>query len=535
MRCVHLLLLCAVLVLPASGQAVPGERVFYPDDPVWEDPDRLDVPPPAPTTPTQYYDLLLHTFGSPSDYEGPALNVNTLGEVPNSSWYTNRHYRHPMTLDELRAGPNTGPGPSRDAPWTVVAGKREGASRGMQVVDERGDRYLLKFDPPGHPEMATAAEVITTKLFHALGYNVPENHIIYFTRAQLVPGDEATYTTLAGEERPLTAAVIDTLLAQTYRYEDGRYRALASRFIEGEPIGPFPYFGTRPDDANDIYLHEARRELRGLRVFSAWVNHYDARSANTLDAVVTENGRTFVRHYLIDFGSTLGSGATSRVPRWIGHEYVIEWRPVLERAVTLGFGASSWIDIDYLDHPSLGRWEAQHFDPERWKTRYPNPAFERADAADTFWAARQVMQFSDEALRAIVATGQYSDPAAERYVARTLMRRRDEIGEAYLWFGGGLDRFGVEEKTLRWDDLLVRHRLAGRLPERTVRWRTFDNTTGHAGTAFATRTTGEDQVRLPETTAPFLLAEIETAAVGRTRVYLRREGGSYEVVGLRRE
>jgi len=43
---------------------------------------------------------------------GPALNVNTLGEVPDSSWFTNRLGRYDMTIDEVVRGPNQVEGPA---------------------------------------------------------------------------------------------------------------------------------------------------------------------------------------------------------------------------------------------------------------------------------------------------------------------------------------------------------------------------------------------------------------------------------------
>ena len=58
---------------------------------------------------------------------------------------------------------------------------------------------------------------------------------------------------------------------------------VASKGISGKDVGPFKYFGTRPDDPNDIHPHEHRRELRAMRVFGAWLNHDDSRAINTRD------------------------------------------------------------------------------------------------------------------------------------------------------------------------------------------------------------------------------------------------------------
>ena len=67
---------------------------FYPDDPVLVDNDKLDVPvKPREIELSDMYDRFGHMFkdwgASPIGSE--AKNVNTLDEVPDSSWFTNRH------------------------------------------------------------------------------------------------------------------------------------------------------------------------------------------------------------------------------------------------------------------------------------------------------------------------------------------------------------------------------------------------------------------------------------------------------------
>ena len=51
---------------------------------------------------------------------------------------------------------------------------------------------------------------------------------------------------------------------------------------------------------------------------------------------------------------------------------------------------------------------------------------------DAFWAARRVAAFTDDMIRAAVHTGQFSDPAAEKYLADVLIKRRDKIKSIYL-------------------------------------------------------------------------------------------------------
>ena len=121
------------------------------------------------------------------------------------------------------------------------------------------------------------------------------------------------------------------LLENVPRDADGTLRAAAGRLLPGRMIGGFKYQGTRPDDPNDIVPHEHRRELRALRVFGAWTNLTDMKAGNTLDTVVTENGRSIVRHYLQDVGSTFGVGAAGPHDPNEGWEHIYEGGPTRKR------------------------------------------------------------------------------------------------------------------------------------------------------------------------------------------------------------
>src|SRR5215467_11385161 len=59
-----------------------------------------------------------------------ASNVNALDEVPDSSWYTNRHHLHPMTIEQLVRGPDRGKPPDFTNA-TVIKAKTTGVSPGF--------------------------------------------------------------------------------------------------------------------------------------------------------------------------------------------------------------------------------------------------------------------------------------------------------------------------------------------------------------------------------------------------------------------
>ena len=172
--------------------------------------------------------------------------------------------------------------------------------------------------------------------------------------------------------------------------------------MPGKVVGQFRFTGTRSDDPNDIYPHERRRELRGMRVFAAWLNHDDAAVDQQHRHLRPEGGRRYIRHYLQDFGSNLGSGSTSAQQPRGGYEYLLEGDKWGQGAAPSASGGATGTKVQDPANPSLGNIEAEFFQPWKWKTEYPQPAFDRMDDADAFWAASLASRFTNPMIEAIV-------------------------------------------------------------------------------------------------------------------------------------
>jgi len=254
----------------------------------------------------------------------------------------------------------------------------------------------------------------------------------------------------------MTQPDLDEILRYPVREPDGRIRAFTSKMLNGKPAGPFAYSGTRSDDPNDIIPHQDRRELRGLIAISAFLNHYDMKGPNSLDMYVTENGRSYVKHYLIDFGSTLGAGAHGPKSAFKGHVYgTFDYRDILLNIFTLGLYVHPWEKIKYQDIKGVGRFEADAYNPGNWKPSYQNAALMHATNLDGYWGAKIVMAFTDEHIKAIVKEAKYSDPRAEEYMTHTLIKRRDKTGRYWYNKVNPLDRFKVDKHVLHFDDMAV--------------------------------------------------------------------------------
>ncbi|HEY6613129.1 MAG TPA: hypothetical protein VIZ32_01380 [Vicinamibacterales bacterium] len=533
----------AALTSAALGVGVAIEPKFYSDDPILRDPETQNASGVQEIDISEGYDFLENSFFDSGDHTNKrAVNVNTIDEVPDSSWFTNRIGREAWTVDRLVRGPDTSTGPS--GTLTIVAGKMEGIAPGFTARDSTGQLYFIKFDPSSNPEMASGAEVISTKLFYAFGYHVPENYLATIRREALDIGEGAPLRDKDGR-RMMKPRDLDALLRRTARQADGSYRAIASKALEGKPAGHFRYYGTRPDDPNDIYPHEHRRELRGMAVFAAWLNHDDSRSINNLDTLVRDSNRTVIRHNLLDFGSTLGSGTLQVQSTRAGNEYLWDARPTLITMMTLGLYVRPWIRVSYPDIPAVGRIESTQFDPERWKPEYPNAAFENARPEDRFWAARIVAALPDEAIRPIVDTAKYSDPKATNYLTDTILARKNKVLK--VWLNGTNPVVNPQLSPageLTFENAAQKAGVGPAAERYTIQWSSFDNASS------THKDVGSEQLAtsLKAQVPPDLLSARPEYVAALVRafhadhpawsqplmLYFRRAGESWSLVGLER-
>jgi len=314
-----------------------------------------------------------------------AKNLDENGEVPDSSFYTNRQI---VGVDPaiLARGPNRGPVPS--GPFKILKIKDKGVSPGFIGEDENGHKYLIKLEDTNHSGLAGTAEIVTSRIYWALGYFVPETYLVTINGT--------------GDER-----------------FDGK-RGLASRFVPGEVLGSFKFDWVRD-----------RREFRGLKLAAAWLNDTDRAGQNTLAAVEND----LITFYLLDFNGSLGSyrGGIPKEP-WIGCRYELDVeKQIIGLFSILSLGLirdRPCVQGEIVESRSLG-YLSMTVDPDQWRAEKPNTAFNSMTEEDAIWMARKMAQFSREQLAAIVAEAKIDETEVERLVEILLSRREGILREYF--------------------------------------------------------------------------------------------------------
>jgi len=344
-------------------------------------------------------------------------DVNALDDVPESSWFNHRlGYREMTPAEIVKGAQKLGP---PQAPYRVVKLKDEGTNPGFHIKDSRGHRYLVKLDSARTVRFETTINFVVSRLFWAWGYNTPEDYVFHF-----YPDD------LRVEEgRGLTQADLEAVLLRTIPEKNGSYRTTASLFLKGTVLGHPAQIGYRADDPQDRIPHEAMRVLRALKVFCALVQQTAMRSDNMLDVYEGPAGEGFVRHYLIDFGETMGVHGMSWQWRWDGFEHFFDWRDHIRDTLLLGLRRSSWEKIDPALTGIEAYYESNEFKLKNWKEGFQFEPIRQAQPDDDYWAAKIIARVKKEHLVALFQAAGHGNPKEEDYLIQTFMERLDIILE----------------------------------------------------------------------------------------------------------
>jgi hypothetical protein len=475
-----------------------------------------------------------------------AGDVNALDEVPDSSWFENRIGAHPLTAAELQRGP------APAAPFAVIGTKLGGVSPGLRVRDATGTVYVMKFDRPGDPISETASDVVVQRLLWAAGYHTPEDSIVTLAPGDLRLDPVARLKDARGVQRAMTEADLRAVLALVGRRGDGRTRALVSKLLPGVPLGGYAQEGLRADDPNDRVPHEERRSVRGARVFFAWLNHTDIKEDNLFDSWIPDPvapGRGRLRHHLVDFGNSLGVFGW-QIDRTAGFSQNLDLKYGLRSLVTFGLWQRPWEGITPAPLEGVGNLESARFDPAAWRSGYTWVPFDRFDRFDGFWAARILMRLTAAHIAAAVAEGQYQDPRAAGYVARTLLERQRKVGRYYLAQTSALDAFEVGDTaagaSLCFADLLIQHFGAGEpallatTSQRMVAWDVAGRPLRFAAETPGAARSCVDGIPTGGGPEAYTIVAIDTvragAATHRVLVHLARDpaSGALRIIGVRR-
>ncbi len=460
------LLLAVAACVGAAACGAPEPR-FPLRAPVWKDTDLLPVRArchreptekdpehvscaPEPWDGTLYWDGADQMVFRPLSealgvvVSGESVDVNSLDEVPDSAWFTNRLGVRPLSVDDLRTNacrqdqlldPD-----SPDGSWLISDGKTSGSTPGFVIKVPGRGKYLVKVEAHG-PERQVAATVIGEATYWATGYYASCEQALWVRPSvfKLAPGLRARRGNF-GDLYDFDQKAVNELFAQS-TMRDGRLRVSASAWVAGHVLQQFRWEGTRPDDPNDVVPHQDRRELRAARLLAAWIGNVDCREGNSLDTWIADapggaadSSPGHVLHYMLGTSASLGNvWAQDELSLRFGYSYLVDWGDIATEFFTLGASTPVYERVRKAPgHEIFGYWNVADFDPARWKNEYPNPAFDRMTERDGAWMARILARFSPAMVRALAEMGDLRDPPNTAYLAEVLEGRLHKILERYL-------------------------------------------------------------------------------------------------------
>lgn len=334
-----------------------------------------------------------------------AGDINALDEVPAGSWFDPGATPAapppslPLTLLPPEDGGAWPPALSPDHPAAALEGAVAIAR------DARGDRYVLRRDPPARPGLRTGAEVVAGHLARALGYLGPPAQIVDLSPADL-------------RSPAASPDLARAFLAAGSPAHAGRLRVSATRWppLPGVDLGATLASDTRRDDPNDRVPHRDRRTLRALGVLAGWLRLSRLDPEHLRDVYVGPPGRGHVEHHLVGLHGAFGAdrvGAPAEDGGPLQHLFTLGLLPERDPLRI----QPRFLSIGELDALVTVRDVS------------PSPPFaplDRALPGDEYWLAKRIAALPRDALARAVAAGRF-EPAAASWLVGVLDHRRAQL------------------------------------------------------------------------------------------------------------
>jgi hypothetical protein len=499
---------------------------FFDRAPVDDARDRTPIPMPAfRWVPESVYlsEVYLHRPIRETldvDPNVPAADVNSMDEVPTSSWFTPRD----VDVGAMARGPD-GPGPPRP-PFTVLSDDaRAVASSGFSISDARGQRYEMLIDPRDRPEMRTGAAAIAARLVWALGLNTPP---VYVTAVR----PDHFWRSEAGTPD------VPAMLRSGAPLVLGSYRVAALAMPPSVWIGYAPESGTRGDDPNDVVPHEKRRTLRTLKVFASWMALSGIGPPKTMDRYVGAPGEGHVVHFLTGLDDALGADDVVRVTDLPpGHG----GGSTLFRLITLGLAPNRAPRPTQIEIPAVGHLEPD-VDPRAFGPSIPYEPADRLTPGDGYWAAKRIAAISSAHIALAIEFAKISDVRGRKAIQDALEARRERVIRHWFDRVTPVELIKLEGARLELRDQAIRYGLER--AETTDYYVDFLTSQGsNVGDKLDIRPQGDRwQLVVPESvlaaTRDYVVVRIivrrdHRRAPRAFAVHLRRAGESFKLVGLR--
>ncbi len=227
--------------------------------------------------------------------------------------------------------------------------------------------------------------------------------------------------------------------------------------------------------------------------------------------------RHHVRHYFIDFGKSLGAMALINRDHRRGYTYGFDPRDMVASLFTAGWHVRPWAERTREALRGVGLYTARRFDPGRWKPHTPAYLpFLTADRIDQLWAARILIRFTRDQLRAAVEGARFSDPRTTEHLTGVLIERQRAVARYWLSRSSALDGFRLTTRGSKtvvcFEDLLLAHQLLR----------------AHRTTTYVVEAAGSQVVVRPDATGRVCTQPIELPATGDgytiVRIETRRRG-----------